>query len=404
MWYSTSLYKKWRYGKTDFKLKNWTETMKSSCLDDILSKFDKESKGYIHSSVRLRIKDKKEDVTSTYRNIFGQDEKINHPIFTQNEIAKLSSKRVLYPFLLILLLAFEGLLYSLLANLITPRSLRETLPAIPVVFGVAFAVVFVVALHFSFQYYFSYLEAKTLIETKQLDRKLLKKYIVKRNMAIFVFIAFVVTNIATAIIRAKILEPKGGEDNDYSTPLFIMSLGLTFIAAIAMGLIEHELFEKNEKYHVFMNWKRQHKERKKYMTAIRNLYFNSSKIIAKYREAYWSIVLDYQRIFESRYDEIDRNMYDKFQSEIENGTILLSKIDEKIYSKYKLIQSSSEELFKDGVEHDLKILEYLQEIKESVNEIEAYEMAKAKKEEENKLTAESTIMVDKISEPKSANS
>ena len=68
---------------------------------------------------------------------------------------------------------------------------------------------------------------------------------------IFVFIVFIVTNLATAIIRAKILEPKGSGDSDYGTPLFIMSLGLTFIAALAMGLIEHELFDKNEKYHVF---------------------------------------------------------------------------------------------------------------------------------------------------------
>jgi len=375
MWYFTEAYKKWRYGSTNFKLKNWTETMKSSCLDDILRSFDKVSKKYIHSDVRLKIKNKKDAVTGTFRDIFGKEEKIKHPIFTQNEIARISAKRKLYPVLFFLLLVFEGMIYALLANLITPRDLREAFPHITLIFGLGFAIVFVVALHFGFQYYFSYLEAKEIVESKSLGKEKLRKYVVKRNMAYFVFFAFVVTNLATAIIRALILEPKGGGTDDYGTPLFVMSLGLTFIAALAMGLIEHELFEKNEKYEVFKNWKRQNKERKEYMTAIKDLYFNSGKIIARFREEYWSVVIDYQRIFECRYDSIDEPLYNKFEAEIAAGTIKLNEIDDNVYSKYKLVQSASEELFKYGVEHDLKILSYLKEIKESVDEIAAYEKA-----------------------------
>lgn len=373
MWYFTSVYKKWRYGSTDFKLKNWTETMKSSCLDDILWEFNKVSKKYIHSSIRLKIKDKKDAVSGTIRDIFGQDEKIKHPIFTQNEIARISSKRYLYPLVFFLLLVFEGLLYSLLANLITPRDLREAIPGITIAFGIGFAIAFVIALHFAFQYYFSYVEAKTIVDTRNLDKKLLYKFITKRKMAIFIFVVFIITNLATAVIRAYILEPKGSENSDYGLPLFIMSLGLTFIAALAMGLIEHELFEKLEKYEAYKNWNKQNKERKVYMTAIKDLYFNSGKIIARYREKYWSVVLDYQRVFECRFDAIDETLYSQFENEIASGTIKLDAIDSDIYSKYKLVQSASEELFKYGIEHDLKILAYLKEIKDSVDEIIAYE-------------------------------
>jgi len=386
MWYFTEAYKKWRYGSTNFKLKNWTETMKSSCLDDILRSFDKVSKKYIHSDVRLKIKNKKDAVTGTFRDIFGKEEKIKHPIFTQNEIARISAKRKLYPVLFFLLLVFEGMIYALLANLITPRNLREAFPPITLIFGLGFAIVFVVALHFGFQYYFSYLEAKEIVESKSSGKEKLRKYVVKRNMAYFVFFAFVVTNLATAIIRALILEPKGGGTDDYGTPLFVMSLGLTFIAALAMGLIEHELFEKNEKYEVFKNWKRQNKERKEYMTAIKDLYFNSGKIIARFREEYWSVVIDYQRIFECRYDSIDEPLYNKFEAEIAAGTIKLNEIDDNVYSKYKLVQSASEELFKYGVEHDLKILSYLKEIRESVDEIAAYEKAIEEGVNENATT------------------
>lgn len=382
MWYFTSVYKKWRSGPFGERLTNWTETMKSSCLDDILRAFDKVSKKYIHSTVRLKIKTKKDEVTGTFRDIFGNEEELKHPIFTQNEIARISSKRRLYPAVFFLLLIFEGLIYSLLANLITPRNLRDTIPGITIVFGLGFAVVFVVALHFAFQYFFAYQEAKTIIETKGMDRKHLITFNTKRYMAIFVFIVFIITNLATAVIRAYILEPKGNSNSDYGTPLFIMSLGLTFIAALAMGLIEHELFEKNEKYHVFKNWKRQHKERKEYMTAIKNLYFDSNKIIAKYREEYWSVVLDYQRIFAYRYDKIREGLYNLYEAEIAAGTIKLDAIDGSIYSKYKLVQSSSEELFKYGVEHDKKLLEYLIEIKQSVDEIISYENAMKVKEKE----------------------
>jgi len=312
----------------------------------------------------LKIKNKKDAVTGTFRDIFGKEEKIKHPIFTQNEIARISAKRKLYPVLFFLLLVFEGMIYALLANLITPRDLREAFPPITLIFGLGFAIVFVVALHFGFQYYFSYLEAKEIVESKNLGKEKLRKYVVKRNMAYFVFFTFIVTNLATAIIRALILEPKGGGTDDYGTPLFVMSLGLTFIAALAMGLIEHELFEKNEKYEVFKNWKRQNKERKEYMTAIKDLYFSSGKIIARFREEYWSVVLDYQRIFECRHDSIDEPLYNKFEAEIAAGTIKLNEIDDNVYSKYKLVQSASEELF---------ILSYLKEIKESVDEIAAYE-------------------------------
>ena len=68
----------------------------------------------------------------------------------------------------------------------------------------------------------------------------------------------------------------------------------------------------------------------------------------------------------------------------------MNDIDDNIYSKYKLVQSSSEELFKYGVEHDLKILSYLKEIKESVDEIAAYEKAVEEAEAENTATTNET--------------
>ena len=143
----------------------------------------------------------------------------------------------------------------------------------------------------------------------------------------------------------------------------------------------------------FKNWKRQNKERKEYITAIRNLYFNSGKIIAKYREEYWSVVLDYQRIFECRYDSVDEALYNKFEAEIAAGTIKLNAVDENIYSKYKLIQSTSEELFKYGIEHDLKILAYLKEIKDSVDEIAAYEKA-VEENKKSETTIEPEVVVE----------
>jgi hypothetical protein len=379
MWYFTSLYKKWRYGQTSFKLKNWTETMKSSCIDDILSDFDKFSKKFVHTSVRLKIKEKKDLVTGTCRNILGIEEPVHHPVFTQNEIARISSKRILYPVVFALLLLFEGLIYSLLANLITPRSLRDALPGITIVFGLGFAVVFIMALHFAFQYYFGYLEAKEIIETKGLDKKLLARFLVKRNLAIFVFSIFIITNLATAVIRAHILEPKGNNSQDYGTPLFIMSLGLTFIAAIAMGLIEHELFEKNEKYKVFKNWKWQNKQRKMYMTAIKDLYFNTGKIIGRYSELHWSVVLDYQRIFECRFDAEDQALYEEFQAKLAEGHIALNAIDGTVYSRFKPIQSAIEELFKYGIISDPQIKAHLAEIKSQVDEIATYENQKNEK-------------------------
>ena len=147
-----------------------------------------------------------------------------------------------------------------------------------------------------------------------------------------------------------------------------------------MALIEKEIAEKGEKYKVFMNWKRQQKERKKYNSQVKDMLKKCLERKDILIEEYWGVLKDLQRVFEIEVDADKQGLYDELNDKISRNEIDLQKLDEKIYQHYLPVAATRHELFEYGVESDQGITKIISDLREKVAIIEAFEKKNATNE------------------------
>jgi hypothetical protein len=303
---------------------------------------------------------------------------MKHPIFTENEVAKFEQNRFSYVVVLFLMISFESVLYSLMASLFIKKNTLKDFPGIEFIFGFAFALIFVAALHFAFENLWSYFEAKYLIEKDDLNKKIeLKPFFRKLLLAVIILIVFIITNVYTGYIRAIILEPSSTSSSSFIEkihgPLLVFSIAITFIVALVMALLEKDIAEKSEKYKVFMNWKRQQKERKLYNIQVRDMLKKCIYIKENLPEKYWGLLKDLQRVFKIEVDADKQALYDELTGKLETNKIELHKLDDKIYHYYLPVAITNYELFRYGIDNDTSINSTITDLKAIVAVIEEFE-------------------------------
>lgn len=374
MWYFKNVWLKWRYRHLPFKMKNWTETQKSDCIADIINDISKISIKYDHDITRWNLKWKKDEVLNCYTNIFGDRKELKKPIFTQNEIASISSNTIWEIFLITLFIILEGFIFSQLMNLIIPREVRRQFWWISIPIGVALSLLIVKTVKTSFTYYYDYIEARALkLEENYPDFKM-DKFIKNRNISYFIFVAFIAFSIFAGFIREKVLLGDAAETNPFMGKMvFFMSLTLSLMVVVVLALIEKQLHDKKIKNAVFKNWRKHEKERKEYMTSLKEMYTKATRSIAVNMEYYWSLVLDLQRIFGLQFDDEDKVIYEIFRSRVTSKEINLNQITDEIYYIYTPIQCADEHLFKYGIERDERIVKDIEKLKIIKDEIEKFE-------------------------------
>lgn len=369
MWFIKSKYLKMRYGSLTFKMRNFTESYQEECREGIKQGFAKITAKLPSILTRIKLKDAKKNMYNYYQDIIGRRIPIQQPIFTENEVAKINQNRKIYKVVLVLLIAFESFLFSMVAYALTPRELREMVPGIEYLIGFMFALLFVALLRFGLKGIWEFHDAKYLIERDNLDKIELKPFLKNLIFAIILIVIFVVFNISGALIRAEIIE--GGKDISMVALLF--SVGATFAAALAMGWLEKEKEEKDEKYKVFKNWKRQQKERKNYNTSVKKMLQDCLDLKNIEVEIYWAIVKDLQRVFEIEVDADKEELYSELNQKVANGEIDLQNLDETTYQKYLDVAITRHELFEYGIKTDPEITETLSLLKAEVAKIEEFE-------------------------------
>ena len=339
MWFIKSKYLKVRYGSLTFKMRNFTESYQEECREVIKQGFAKITAKLPSILTRIKLKDAKENMYNYFQDILGRRIPVQQPIFTENEVAKINQNRKIYKGVLILLIAFESFLFSMVAYKLTSSYLRDMIPGIQYIIGFMFALLFVGLLRFGLKGIWEYLDAKYLVERDNLDKIELKPFIKNFVLAIILIIIFVVFNISGALIRAEIIE--GGDD--ISIVALMFSVGATFAAALAMGWLEKEKEEKDEKYKVFKNWKRQQKERKNYNTSVKKMLQDCLNLKILETEAYWSIV------------------------------------------KYLAVAITRHELFEYGIDTDSEINKTIAVLEEEVSKIKAFEEKNGQLKPNNEL-------------------
>jgi len=308
-------------------------------------------------------------------------------------VAKFRQNRYAYVGVLFLMVFFESVLYSLMANLFIKKQTMKDFAGIEFILGFAFAVIFVASLHFAFKSLWEFFEAKYLIERDNLEKLELKPFYKNLVLAIIVLIVFIVANVYTGYIRATILEPGSTSSSSFIDkihgPLLVFSMAITFMVALVMALLEKEIAEKSGKYTVFKNWKRQQSERKVYNSQIRNMLKKCVERKDLLIDKYWGVMKDLQRVFEIEVDADKQALYDELNDKIAKKELDLQKLDEQIYQHYLPVAATRLELFEYGVETDKGISDEIKDLRSKVAEIKEFEKRNASTE--NKTEAETPI-------------
>ncbi len=377
MWFLQELFLRRRSGNLPFKMRNITQSNQQECRESIKEEFENITRKLPALKVRLKLKDFKTGMHDNYKDIFGNLQKVSHPIFTQDEIAGFSQNLRAYIVVLIFMILFESILYSLMAGLFISKQHINELEGIQYIFGFSFALIFVVALHFAFKNIYEFFEAKHLIEINSYDIKLLKPFYIKLFFAILILIIFIITNIYTGYIRAIILEPGATSSSSYldkiREPLLVFSIAITFIVAIVMAYLEKEITNKSIKFKVFNNWNHTQKQRKEYNTQVKDMLKKCNEKKELLIEKYWGVTLDSQRVFEIEVDEDKKELYQKLENEISNNTISLNNLTDNEYQKYIHVADTKLELFRYSIDSDKAIISTIQDINKVVVDIEKFE-------------------------------
>ena len=392
MWFLQEFFFKKRSGNLPFKMRNMTQSHQQECRESIKDEFTSITRKLPALQVRLRIKDAKANMHHNLKDIFGNPQKVIQPIFTQDELTKFTQNLYIYRVVLVLMVFFESILYSLMANLFIRRQSLNDFAGIEYIFGFSFSIIFVSALHFAFKNMWEFFEAKHLIEKKSYDKKLLKPFYVNISLAGIILTIFIVTNIYTGYIRAIILEPGATSTSSYLEkihgPLLVFSIAITFIVALVMALLEKEITDKSIKYKIYINWSRTQKERKEYNSHVKDMLKKCNERKELIIEKYWGVTLDSQRIFKIEVDADKNELFKELETEISNKTINLGSLTDDKYQKYVDIAATKLELFRYSIDSDAAIVKSIQDIAEVVKEIDIFEHKNSSTDERDNSKAE----------------
>lgn len=387
MWIIKSWIYKSRYGKLPFKMRNFTESYQEECREAIKDEFTEITKKLPNVWTRIQLKFAKQKMHDTFVDILGRSNLVKQPLFSENEVARFKQNFWAYLFVLLIMIFFESVLYSMMANLFIKKQTLKSLVGIEFLFGFAFAVIFVGALHFAFKSLWEFLEAKYIIEKEKLDKVELKPFYKNLVLAVLILIVFVVTNLYTGFIRATIIEPSAKSSSSFLDkihgPLLVFSIAITFIVALVMALLEKELTEKSERFKVFKNWKRQQKQHKVYNTQVKDMLKKCLEKKDVLIDIYWGIIKDLQRVFEIEVDADRQDLYDELNDKISKNLIDLNKLDEKTYQNYLPVAATRHELFEYGIESDNGITSVIADLQSKVAEIKEFERKNALNDNSN---------------------
>ncbi|GAB3507405.1 hypothetical protein [Emticicia fontis] len=366
-------------------MRNLTESFQEECREAIKESFSAITAKLPAIWVRVKLKDAKQKMHDHYLDIFGRPAPMKQPLFTQNEIVKYQQHKLAYAGALVLMLLFETFLYSMIKKILLSKDMLAQYPGIEFAVGFFFASIFVAMLHFAFKYLWAYFEAKTIVETEQLDSLQLKHFRRNYQLAIILISIFILSNLATGYLRAIFLEPHSKNASESANLVHIafllFSIMITFGVAVVMAILEKEIGEKSEKIKVFNNWKRQQKERKKYNSQIKAMLKKCLDRKDLLIENYWSVIKDLQRVFETEVDQDRAALYAELEERIANGELNLQHLNEPTYQKYLAVAATRHELFEYGIQMDKGLQDTLLDLQVKVADIEAFEQKNTENKE-----------------------
>jgi len=364
------------FGQLPFKVRNYTQSNLQECRQSIKKEFAEITRKLPAIKVWIDLKADKSKMYDSYRDILGGIHKVTQPIFSKNDVAKFRNSRNMYRTLLVLLVFFESILYSLIAPLVLRRHRFDEYPGIEYLFGFACAFLFVVVLHFSFKKIWEFAEAKYLVDNDRTYKKAkITKFYINLFLSIIAFLAFNAANVYIGYLKIIILEPGDMLINFFLDKIhglrLISLISITFIITWIMAFLKKEITYKSQKYKVFLDWVKQQKERKKHNTQVRNMLKKCNEKRDMFIEKYWGMLLSSQRVFKVLVDDDKKELYDELEKDILQKKVDLYDIDNSLYQKYSDIAGARFELFKYGVESDSAIKNTIADLNDVLDDLDS---------------------------------
>lgn len=360
----------WRWKKriqkstSDFKIKNETAAIKSSCIKEILES----TKGYIkdaddvYGKIARRIKAR--DKHYITRDLMGNEIKLKNPIFTQSEISQVSKTIRKYKFTIILFIVFETLLWLFAADAFFPELPSIAKYLISFILGIGLMLL----IEKGFGNLSEYKEALLYKETEKMDEAHFRKYKSKRTIGYFLVGLVILVIIGLGIARVILLTPT--ESGLFSAEEFerlrlfniiapialsVLSIGI----AIYMGSAKLDQSAYKVKYDAYKNWRDHNRKTNNHLEKMREIIAKLNNIIGDTKEKSWQLVIDLKRICGLEYDARFQNEYDEYIKEKRQSNFVLS---DDIYRKYEDIISVDQSLFNYGIESNTDIKPIIEKI------------------------------------------
>lgn len=342
-----------------FKIKSEMDLLKSNTILDILNQIMPIWLSVKALNYKLGIKEIQNNRASTQRDEFGKQKTFDIPLFSQNQIADITTKYIMYYVATIGFVIAESALYFLTASLFVPGA--PTYVKIGV--AIFLATLIMLALSYGFEKHYLYQHAAERQNTKDISSFELKRIQGIRNwgyaLIVLSFAAILFSSFARIFFFEYIpmqgLDPQKMHSIEQASRMAsVFTLLITIIAAIAIALIKQEQAKIGVQFRVFKYWRNAHMRRNTYM---QKLIKEGNKIlltIEQIVDKHWQLAIDVKKTFkmETEYDP----KYEKLHAEYE---VLRSTqsfyLTEQIYIKYSVLQGAYEELFKYGILHSKEI-------------------------------------------------
>jgi hypothetical protein len=351
---------------SDFKIKNESEAIRSSCIKEILdsTKDDIKNAEYLYEKITKRIKAR--DKHYITRDIMGNEIKLKNPIFTQSEISQVSKTIRKYYFTIILFVVFETLLWLFAADAFFPELPNIAKYLISFILGVGLMLL----IEKGFGNLSEYKEALLYKETGQMDDPHFRKYKSKRTIGYFLIGLVILVIIGLGIARVILLTPTSSglftSEEFERLKLFniiapialsVLSIGI----AIYMGSAKLDQSAYKIKYDAYKKWREHNKKTNSHITKMRDIVAKLSNTISSTIEKSWQLIIDLKRICGLEYDTRFQKEYVEYIDEKRKNDFVLN---DEVYRKFENIISVDQSLYNYGIESNKEI----KQIREKINQ------------------------------------
>jgi len=361
---------------SDFRIKSWTNQIKSSCINEIIALSDRNIKEgeSLFDKITKRIKAKGKHYI--IKDLMGNEIQLKHPIFTQAEISQISKTIRKYYFTIILFVVFETLLWLFAADAFFPELPNTAKYLISFILGAGLMLL----IERGFGNLSDYQEALIYKEEKGMGNAHFNKYKSKRLLGYFLIGLVIVVIIGLGIARVILLTPTSSglfstEEFDRlklfniiaPMALSVLSIGI----AIYMGSAKLDQSKYKIRYDAYKKWHKHIQKMNSHILNMRKIIAKLNGIISYSMQKGWDLVIDLKRICGLEYDIKFQNEYEEYIKEKRNNNFF---VNDEVYRKYENIISVDQMLFNYGITSNgevQKIFNKTSQYSQIVNEVDS---------------------------------